>query len=62
MLSMKYALPKNEVEEDDGRIVKTTETVEYKDTNTEIVADELRKLMAQGYEVAISVKLKYPKD
>lgn len=64
MLKIKYTLPKTETKDDTGKITKITENVFYDEdaASTEILADEVRKLMALGYEVTATLKLKIPKD
>lgn len=54
----------NEVSGDNGETIRTTQSVIFDENTatTELLADEVRKLEAQGYDVTATLKLKVPKD
>lgn len=64
MLKIKYTLPKNETQDDSGKVTRTSETVLYDENSasTEILTEEVRKLLAQGYEVTANLTVKMPKE
>lgn len=64
MLTIKYSVPVNEVAGDNGETIRTTQSVIFDENTatTELLADEVRKLEAQGYDVTATLKLKVPKD
>ena len=64
MLTIKYSVPVNEISGDNGETIRTTQSVIFDENTatTELLADEVRKLEAQGYDVTATLKLKVPKD
>ena len=64
MLTIKYSVPVNEVSGDNGETIRTTQSVIFDENTatTELLADEVRKLEAQCYDVTATLKLKVPKD
>ena len=64
MLIIKYTVPVNETAGVNGEIIRTTQNVVFDENvaTTELLADEVRKLEAQGYDVTATLKLKLPKD
>lgn len=64
MLTIKYSVPVNEVSGGNGETIRTTQSVIFDENTatTELLADEVRKLEAQGYDVTATLKLKVPKD
>ena len=63
MLTIKYSVPVNEVSGDNGETIRTTQSVIFDENTatTELLADEVRKLEAQGYDVTATLKLKSSK-
>ena len=64
MLIIKYTVPVNETAGVNGETIRTTQNVVFDENvaTTELLADEVRKLEAQGYDVTATLKLKLPKD
>ena len=64
MMKFSYALPLTEVVGDNGEVRRTTENVSF-DENTatvDLLAKEIKKLEALGYDINVTLKLKLPKD
>ena len=64
MMKFSYALPLTEAVGDNGEVRRTTENVSF-DENTatvDLLAKEIKKLEALGYDVNVTIKLKLPKD
>ena len=63
-MKFSYVLPLTEVVGDIGEVRKTTEDVSFdEDTaTTDLLAKEIKKLEALGYDIKVTLKLKLPKD
>lgn len=64
MLIIKYTVPVNETAGTNGETIRTSQNVIFDENvaTTELLADEVRKLEAQGYDVTATLKLKMPKE
>ena len=63
-MKFSYVLPLTEVVGDIGEVRRTTENVSF-DENTataDLLAKEIKKLEALGYDIKVTLKLKLPKD
>lgn len=62
MLNLNYVLPKEEDQgQHEGETVETSTKHIFEDTTPEVVQKELKKLLARGFDVAVSFKVKVPK-
>lgn len=62
MINLSFTKPVDEKNGKDGEIIKTTESVKFEDTDSETVADQINKLVAQGYDVKVTLKPSIPKN
>lgn len=63
-MKFSYVLPLTEVVGDIGEVRKTTEDVSFDENTatTDLLAKEIKKLEALGYDIKVTLKLKLPKD
>lgn len=62
MINLTFTKPVDEKNGKDGEIIKTTESVKFEDTDAETVADQINKLVTQGYDVKVTLKPSVPKN